>query len=305
MVINSLACFGQSDNTTIPFVSYWSIGDSYDFKVTKIKRQWKDGSLSKDDSSSYIVNFNVIDSTETSYTIRWRYKTNLSEFNIPPKLADRFSKYQMTEVIYQTSELGEFTGIKNWEEISEMMKGLITDLVNVLAEDKNTNKEDLSRAMQPLMNVYESKQGIEQLIFKELQFFHFPFGIEFSTNEPILYEEQLPNMFGGAPIRGDVKLYVDEVDVGNSHCVLVQEMTLNPEDTKEIILALFRQMKLKDKEMNKAMKTAQFDITDYNTYEYFYYPGIPIRIETNRESLIDIDKEKGKRIDTTIIELIE
>lgn len=297
-------CIGQNDSLTVPFVSYWARGDSYDFRVTKIKQQRKEGEISTNDSTSYMVNFEVIDSTETSYTIKWSYKTNLRELNIPDNLIDRFSKYQMTEVIYQTNELGEFLGIENWKEIASMTKGLFTDLIDLLSEEESTKKEDLEKAMQPLIGIYESKEGIELLVFKELHFFHFPFGLEYSINEPIEYEEQLPNMFGGKPIRGNTKLYFKEVDYENSYCIMIQEMKLNPEDTKETVLTLLKRMGLQDKDMKTAMKTAKFDITDYNRYEYYYYPGVPIKIETKRVLIIDIDKEKHKRIEKTIIELV-
>ena len=34
-ITNSL--FSQIDSTKVPFISYWSIGDSYDFKISKIE----------------------------------------------------------------------------------------------------------------------------------------------------------------------------------------------------------------------------------------------------------------------------
>jgi hypothetical protein len=58
---------------------------------------------------------------------------------------------------------------------------------------------------------------------------------------------------------------------------MVQEIILNPEDTKQIVLTLFKQMGLEDKEMKKAMKSAKFDLKDLNRYEYYFYSGIPIK----------------------------
>jgi hypothetical protein len=81
-------------------------------------------------------------------------------------------------------------------------------------------------------------------------------------------------------------------------------MSLNPDDTREILKQIFKKMNLDDKGMEKAFKTAVFEINDRNTYEYYYNPGVPYKIEAIRETTIDIDKEKGKRIDKTIIELI-
>lgn len=305
ILLNFTICFGQVDSLTLPFVSYWSKGDSYNFKITKIHQRWKENELIKNDSSSYLVNFIVADSSETNYTIKWRYKTDFRALSIPEKLVEKFSKYQMTEVIYKTSEVGEFIGIENWQDISSMMKELFNDLTNELYEAEETQREAINKALQPLIGIYQSKEGIEQLVFTELHFFHFPFGLEYSVEEPIQYEEELPNMFGGKPIRGDSKLYFEKVDFENLYCKMIQEMKLNPEDTKQLVSTLFKRMGLQDMELEKAMKAATLDITDYNTYEYYYYPGIPIKIETHRESLIDIGNEKGKRIDKTKIELIE
>jgi predicted nucleic-acid-binding protein len=305
VLVGTTICFAQTDTTKVSFVSYWSKGDSYDFKVTKIKRQWKGESLTKNDTSSYIANFLVVDSTAKSYTIKWSFKTNLKEFNIPKELIGKFSKYQVTEVIYKTNELGQFLGIENWEEIGKMVKEMLNELVDALSKDKKADKEAIKSALAPVMNIYSSQQGIEQLVFSELRHFHFPFGVEYSVNEPIAYEDEVPNMAGGNPIRGDSKIYFEEVSFKDSWCVLIQEMRLNKEDTKEVINSLFKQMNLKNEEMSKAMAAAQFDIQDYNRYEYYYYPGIPSKIETKRESLVDIANEKGKRVDITRIELMD
>ena len=297
--------FSQIDSTKVAFVSYWSIGDSYDFKVSKIKQQWKEGQLTKDQKQDYIANFTVIDSTETSYIINWSYENDLGNtYKIPENLLDKFSKYKITEIKYKTSEVGDLIGILNWKEVGETMNSMFDDIIEVLGEKDEKKKETLKTAMQPFKQIYSSKQGVEQLVLKELQYFHFLMGLEYDITEPLLYDEELPNMFGGKPIKAKAKLYFENVDFEDSFCVVKQEMNLDPNDTKEMLKQVFKQMKLGNKGMKKAIKTAVFEIKDRNVYEYYYNPGIPHRIETVRETIIDINKEKGKRIDKTIIELI-
>ena len=297
--------FAQDDTSTVSFVAYWSIGDSYDFKISKTKQQWKEGELTKDEQQSYIANFTVIDSTETFYTIKWSYENDLeSTFKIPEELLDRFSKYQLTEVIYKTSELGDFLEILNWKEIGNMMNNMFDDIIEVLGENDEKKQAALKNAMDPFRKIYSSQQGVEQLVVKEIQTFHFPMGLEFVITEPLTYEEELPNMFGGKPIKANAKLYFEDVDFEEGFCVVKQEMDLDPDDTKKMLEQLFVQMKLDDKGMKKALKSAVFKIEDRNTFEYYYYPGIPHRIETIRESVIEINDEKGRGIDKTIIELI-
>lgn len=291
----------QDELNKVSFVSYWSNGDSYDFKITKIKQQWRGGELIKNDSTQYIANFKIIDSTASSYKIMWSYETDLkSTYNVPDELLQKFAKYKITEVIYSTSELGEFQGIENWQEIGEVMNSMFTDLINFGGGNNKLLKDKIRISMTPFIDMYSTKNGIEQLVLSELQYFHFPFGLEYDIREPIEYIEELPNMFGGAPIKGNAKLFFESVDFNKNHCVLINEMKLNPDDTKKVISLALKKMGLE----GKTIKDAKFNIIDENRFEYYYNPGIPIKIETKRTSIIDIDTEKGKRIDKMIIELI-
>lgn len=301
----SINLLSQIDTTKVAFVSYWSVGDSYDFKVTKIHQQWKEGKLTKDQKQEYIANFTVIDSTADSYTISWSFENDLGNtYNIPEKLMDKFLKYKLTEIKYKTSEVGAFIEILNWKEVGGLMNNMLDDVVEVLGENDKSKRASLKEALQPFKQIYSSKEGVEQLVLKELQYFHFPMGVEFEIAEPLFYDEELPNMFGGNPIKAKAKLYFEKVDFDENFCVLKQEMSLNPEDTKELIKQLFTKMKLDEKAMENAFKNSTIQVNDKNTYEYYYDPGVPHKIETLRESIMDIDKEKGRRIDKTLIELI-
>ena len=298
-------CFGQIVSPSVPFISYWNVGDSYDFQITKIRKQIENAEIKKSDSISYIASFLVIDSTESSYTVKWSYKTQLMGVKIPDEIRDKLNDYQLTEVIYKTNEYGEFIGVENWEEISEITRGVFTEVMTFASKNTGIAIDSLQKGMLPLINAMSSKGGIEIYVVPELRVFHFPLGAEFSTNEPFEYQEELPNLLGGDPIRGDTKIYFDSIDFENSFCVLIQEMKLNPDDTRKMLVTFFESMNLGKDEMVNAMKTANVEITDRNVFQYWYDPGIPYRIETHRETVLDIADEKGKRIDIMRIELME
>lgn len=305
LVTSMTNLFGQIDSTKVAFISYWSVGDSYDFKVSKINQRWKEGILTKDQKQEYIANFTVIDSTDKSYTIKWSYENDLeSTYDIPEKLLSKFSKYKVTEIEYKTSEVGDFIEILNWKEVGKTMSNMFDDVVQVLGEGDDNKKKALKAAMQPLKQLYSSQQGVEQLVLKELQYFHFLMGLEYDITEPVIYEDELPNMFGGEPIKAKGKLYFEKVDFEEGFCIVKQELTIDPEDTKLFLNQIFKEMNLENSAGGNDLETAVFEIKDHNTFEYYFNPGIPHRIETNRESIININKEKGKRIDKIIIELM-
>jgi hypothetical protein len=304
LLLSNTLLFSQSDSTKVSFVAYWSLGDAYEYKISKIKKQFKEGKLVKDRKSEYTALFQVIDSTETSYTINWKYENDLgNNYNIPAELIEKFSKYKFTEVKYKTSETGEFLEILNWKEVSELLTNMIGDIVSVLGEENKEVKNVLEKTMKPFKKLYTTKQGIEQLVIKELQYFHFPLGYEFNTKETLTYVDELPNMFGGNPIKANATVFFESVDINEDFCVFKQELNMDSNDSLEMLKLIFKKLGIKDNKLKKALKTSKFEIKDRNTYEYYFYPGLPHKIETERTSIINIDSEKGKRIDKTIIEL--
>lgn len=305
LLILSSNAFSQTDPTKVPFVSYWSIGDSYDFKITKTKQQWKKGELTKDEKEEYIATFKVIDSTATSYTVNWSYENDLENtYDIPEALLERFSEYNVTNIKYKTSEVGDFIEVLNWEEVSNTMINMFNDLIQILGENDETTTSTLSKAMQPLIQIYSTKQGVEQLVLSELQYFHFLLGMEYNTTVPLIYDDEVPNLFGGKPIKAKSKIYFENLDVDENLCTVKHEMDLNPEDTKDLIIKVLKQMNIGDKKVRKLLKTSVMKIEDRNVYEYYYYPGIPRQIETVREVLIQIDNIAVNAIDKTVISLM-
>lgn len=62
----------KKDSSKIPFISYWSNGDIYKFKVKKFKEKWKDYKSIRNDSIVITLFFTILDSSSTSYKISWK-----------------------------------------------------------------------------------------------------------------------------------------------------------------------------------------------------------------------------------------
>jgi len=291
--------------TAIPIVSYWSKGDVYTFLVKKSKKTWKEEDLSKADSSEYTATFTVIDSTETSYTIKWEFENEYSNLSmIPSKYQSNFKKYQKNEVIYTTDEVGVFQGIKNWKEISQQMKDFYSQLLEVLKTDESENLKTLKNMLDPIMKIYSSKEGIEQLVFKEIYYFHFPYGVEYSIAEPLEYEEEFPNLFGGDPLKGLAKIEVIGVDQENEIVTLLNTKNINEADTKRFLMEALKKMGFKDKEVEEEMKKAKYIFTDENKFVFYYGPGVPAFVQGKRLVDMNLKGEIMKIEEIVQVELI-
>jgi hypothetical protein len=305
LIAITAGAFSQDDTTSVSYVAYWSTGDSYDFRVRKTSMQWTGDSLTKDEISEYVANFEVVDSTETSYTVVWTYSNELiNTWDIPEEMLDELSKYEMSEVVYTTTELGEFIGIENWEQLAEMMRSMFKDVFRIIAKDSETEYDKMMQAAQPFLEMYSSREGIEQMVLPELKLFHFPFGAMIPVGDTIRYEDLFPNLLGGDPIRADAKLWFEEVDFGEERSVLVQESRLNREDTMSFLREILSRMGAAGEDMTRVLQEAAYTIDTFNTYDFYYYPGVPVMIDFNRHIRIDIGEEKTRRDDTITIELL-
>lgn len=303
ILLSPFFCLAQEepDTTYIPFVAYWSKGDTYNYKVTKILKKWINEEQVKNDSSSYVATFKVLDSTETNYTIQWSFETNLGDFQIPLSLLEEYPQYKTTKVIYTTDELGQFIEIKNWKKIAQSMKGLKKELAKSFAKKTGTDLETIEKEL-PFLDIYATKEGIEMLILQELMYLHSPFGAEYPADYPTYYEDLLPNLFGGSPIKASGKIYLQSYDLEKEYCTLIQELEA---DGKDVARALNEVYQHASPDKKALMKKAQLEMRDYNLFSCYYYPGVPTFIETKRYIKVYLGAVSSDGLNIIRIELLD
>ncbi|RKQ42942.1 hypothetical protein BXY85_3560 [Roseivirga pacifica] len=302
LLIISKANYAQTDTLYIPFIAYWETGDIYEFEATKIKRQWDGEILTKNDSITYNCILKVLEETDSSYLMSWKFDSPfLGELGLPMKLMGSIKGFFETEVIYKTNELGEFLEVINLEEIRSKTNNLIDSLIG---DDIEKSDGALSaNTVQQIKAMLTSDQMIQGLVLKEIQFIHMPFGYEYALNETIFYEEQLPNLFGGAPLRGDVELILLEADTIERKAALVRKMRINEEDTKSFLTGLFGRLQIDDIDLTEFIEKTTYQVKDDHSFEYIYNPGIPTLIKTNRETRLEAEDQKMRRQDILILRL--
>ena len=67
LILNIFTSFSQEDTSKIAFIAYWSVGDSYDFRITKIKKSWKSDELVKSSDDTYIANISKFYGAEVPF----------------------------------------------------------------------------------------------------------------------------------------------------------------------------------------------------------------------------------------------
>lgn len=284
----------------IPFIAYWSKGDIYKFQITKIDIQTKYGHEEKNDTSSYLGIFEVLDSTATSYTIKWTYENYRNDrLGEHPEVVAAVARsgLDIERVIYTTDELGTFEAIENMDELVAMTK---TAFNAVMEGEEMKNLPDSARSkVRDILNLRATPQAILSSIVPELQLLHYPYGIEYLETDSISYDEMLPNLLGGDPFRATNLVLVDSVDRADDFIHLKQYTYVGKEEMMKLISTFLSS--IGQAISHEEMSDVSFKFENDNDFYYYYYPGIPIYIDYQRE--VVFGDNEGDRVTLKRIEI--
>jgi len=305
LVMLSFQALGQND--TIGIVAYWAKGEVFKYQVKKSTKVWRSGELSQQKTSDYQAKFKVLDSTATYYRIEWTYELDPRKFfDIPVKAQNFLDKLAKMKVIYRTSELGEFQKVENWQEVYKLLLEMSEDIIQLYENKWSASKKAaLKTRLKSFLTAYNSPKGVASLLLKELQLLHFAFGGAFIKDQPVVYEDQLPNMMGGKPLKANAKLWISEVDTTTQQCVLRHQMHINPQSAKTFILEVLQKMGATGDKLKQELGQAKFEINDNNHLKYNYVLGVPIQISTHRVAHIDLGASKNRREDRVMVRLMK
>ncbi|MCB9201662.1 MAG: hypothetical protein H6604_01250 [Flavobacteriales bacterium] len=308
-ILSYTTVFSQTtdkDTTKVSLVSYWQKGDHFRFKIKKSDEEWRNNVSSKKNSSEYLVNFRVTDSTAKSYTIEWTYENNIGKnLSLPENYTNKLKKYNRLQIIYTTNELGQFQGIQNWKEISKYISDFFADLISISAEESPEKRDALVQIVAQSKNIFTTKEGIESFLTPEIRMFHLAYGIEYPTNKVIEYQEEIQNPFSNNPIKSNTKLFLDKIDFEDYSFTLVKESTVDEKESKNFMLSFIDKLNMSNKkEAEKAFKNSSMNINDTVRMSFYFDLGIPYLISSKKVVEMNMQGNKGKQIITTDIELV-
>lgn len=157
----------------------------------------------------------------------------------------------------------------------------------------------------PAVAVYTTEAGILNKLVGELQHLHLFYGNSFSLGDTLRYDDSFGSMFGGAPFPVRSELYVERDNWSDDYVIMRHLNTLAPEGEavfQETMKLTYPTLLEKDP---KGLEGMSFDITEDNWYAFYYYPGIPVRIENDRWITIVVGGTKAVNQERLIVDWID
>jgi hypothetical protein len=306
----------DTSQAKISAIAYWNKKESHTYRFTQKELKYIADTVSSEKiQNDYEMKFNVIDSTEKSYKIRWDFLRSLKKTSTKEEeqeneiMSKLYNKYNDLKLIYKTDELGAMGEVENLPKLYEMMDDIVNIMKKPLFDTMKFESPKKRKQFEEYMSVFLNKDYILKKTFLEpITQFHNLMGFACHLNDTLSFKMKAPNNIDGGPIVYDGYLFIESLD-STDEVQFIQELYPDEEQVNKMTFDfLNRTIGKGNKEMKDLEKTTMFGINDYNRYFIDLNRGLPTFVKTIRETYTknkETEEQNLQKQDILIIELIE
>lgn len=306
----------DTSQSKISAIAYWNKKESHTYRFTQKELKYVADTVSSEKiQNDYEMRFNVIDSTEKSYKIRWDFIRSLKNKGRKEEeqenlvMSQLYDKYKDLQLIYTTDELGAMEEFENLPKLSEMMDEIVTILKKPLFDTMKFESPKKRKQYEDYMSAFLNKDYLLKKTFLEpITQFHNLMGFSCHLNDTLSFKMKAPNNLDGGLIIYDGYLFIESID-STGEVQFIQELYPDEEQVNKMTFDFLNKTIGKDnKEMKDLEKTTMFGVDDYNRYFINLDKGLPTFVKTSRETYIknrETNERTVQKQDILIIELIE
>lgn len=249
-------------------IAYWKMGETKVYSIIHKKETTDPAKKSAPFEFAYEAWVSVIDSTAKTYTVKWVFHLPSMLSILRPDLANSLPVYNGMQMIFKTTEMGEFVELLNWEEVrntySKMMELSLPKKMDSTA----------TAGLKVAESMFNSREMVQSSMIREIQLFHIPYGYKFTTRT-VNARAQISNPFGGDPFPAIQTAKVTGLSPQKDYFSIAFNLRIDNVSMKTIIDSILSKLSIKDdKEMQAARETyASIDIHDFSEYDIIRSSG--------------------------------
>ncbi|MES2487616.1 MAG: hypothetical protein V4581_16920 [Bacteroidota bacterium] len=263
-------------DSTVQVIGYWDKNEAHTYTIEYKKYKLKAEDTITTQNYSYKVDIIVTDSTESSYTVQWKYRdfTSKNSNNISFRAA---ALANGLTVKFKTNEIGEYQELLNWKEVDEHYKNGL----KLLQKDK-----EIPQYIINLLATANRRETVEDVLLKDIAHFYAFYGHSMGLGEEISDVVDEKNEFG-AVVKSDVYLTLDEIDFEEESFLLKFYQTYDDETIVGALGSAFKELAGNDaEELKNTIKVSGLE-DYYGTY--MHNSGWPFSLYYERSMQLNGD----------------
>jgi hypothetical protein len=230
-LLKPVSVFSQvnSKDDSFEVVGYWNKNEKINYLIENRKYKVTSTDSTKTEFYRYSVEIFVKDSASKSYQFEWVYSR--FETNIENKVLQKLKQInEGLKVKVITTEIGQFVGISNFDEIKQKVKPLFSA---IKTEFKDT--PGASQLIKEHEAFYNSKDAMENVAFRDIHQYYKFYGETYKVNADVKGKAILRNNFGGDPLNASLLVKLSEIDKEDKTNVVKLVHTIDAKQAKTAI----------------------------------------------------------------------
>lgn len=221
------------EGTGAQVIGYWDNNEKQTYAFVHEKARVNQADTTVTETTTYKVDITILDSTATSYTVSWKYRDYIIKSGnaMSEKLT---SLYDGLEIKFKTDEFGSFAELLNWEDIKKHNEAAF----KMLEKDSSIAQNIIA----VIKSTYSTREAIESHSIKDIIQFYGFHGTAFDVNETIEEEITEDNGFGNIPIKSNITVEIEDIDVENATYILRFWQSFSPESVNILLDSLFKEL---------------------------------------------------------------
>lgn len=284
-----------SSAQTVQVIADWSPGDVFRYNVTKIGQKNR-----VVDTLRYTMTMTVTDSTEAGYRIKMVYDGlyNNPAMDSLNKLMDDYFDSNVLDalqtVYYTTDNVGEILEVENADELIKNILDYSDALLKALGQDDDPEVNGF------LKKLY-TKESLLTGVYKEITYLHTALGYEWALSKPIEKKVKLDNVLTGGYFNAKARVSVEEYDPESQYFRMRINTVVDDKQLKKAVTQLLSSVGISKKEL----KGYRPLVVDDEVYECRAYPGIPLRVDYQRGTIVSSKEDIEGSMERYIITLVD
>jgi hypothetical protein len=220
------AAFSQeTPPRTVELKPRWKAGDEVRFEFAKAKRQKQAGvAVGLQGGARTIVDMKVISVDENGSVVRWRQgETTLDDESILDRVPSTRHLINMSKGVEYDIEVdagGQPTGVRNWEQVRRQSLEILAAMKTNLLDKSEMAPAQVDAVCKQAESMLNDRTRIEAMFLADAGLWFMFLGRTYTTGEPLEFESQNINAFGGEPFPAVETFMLQSAADPSGHAVL-------------------------------------------------------------------------------------
>ncbi|MCI0702488.1 MAG: hypothetical protein L0241_15500 [Planctomycetia bacterium] len=273
---------------SLEILPMWKKGEALRYEMTRVQLHENDGKVVRKTNCRTPLEVEVLESDDEGYVLRWTQGKTVFD---DPKLDDEPFIKLMNAVLkgadieLEFDKTGGFVGMRNWKDVKAT--GVkIRDATLTQMGKSGTPKDTLTFLRTETDKMFATKESIETSFTKQPVLLFAPLGKMLDAAKPTIYEDELPNPFGGDPFPTKGEIALKSVNKNAGTALVTFKQTPDP---KEVTGILRKSLDELAKKMGKTPPDSlpEFKLEDALEYEVDLKTGWVKSVTHTRTTKLD------------------